>query len=1014
MRNVWSFLDKKKWIFACMGGICLLLVQSLYDADDAKWANNRILQINGFCEGVVKPFLLAFKNKFPDGIDTNDYFDSTSTLVTKGENQTNGTSDNDHTDDDTNDSPEVNFTSRVYDDRSKNSRISFTCDFPDYREFSFPVAEELDVVELQAFLHGYTYCEAINGNYGSDFDTSVQDGSDLDVWPKDLQVIIHSDAEKYLSASCCSNSDICQDIEENFNYNSSCFLDANEFLLTTDISAELDDAYDSLVPVLCANTRSLTFGLTQKGASVGPQEHRRIIEKFLECSASYDDFHLPSFAVKIEKETNTLNVTCFTCDIFYETYTACEELQDDFVTYNLCFPSDQQEYYILDVVDVEEDFVKCNTQNESNYTQTLVLPQEYIKDTTQAKIEESLYEFLQCRLEMGAYGILGAEDLPEFEFVSAETHNVTFDWWTGYTVVADVTIRCNDKCSNGAFCRDIETHYNGELTCVTMHHCSFSYLAQWWGSWWNFDSIQIDYTLESITGGKFESYSDQYKKDLESRLLRNLEDYIECRFKDDPRDQSNSWRYYVFGWISGDKYTLICDSECDTIPYCDALRIRRKEDPKDDLCFEKWIGVGEDERVNVNYDYQLNYEANNVGAPQSFSYSVQTVAGNPIHREYYGHLMQPSTTELDTDQKEEQKKSLKDLMIGFGLLDETDVSANNAALNNLCNDLDEHVTCDVSKRIVKIDMEIPNGGFKAPTIKTDFGDQLKELTLGVNVDDPFDFPGNHFFNMTKLRSLILRARGKMQGSLDSKIGEMSNLAYLDLNQCPMLENDHKGITGAIPTEIESISLMVLDMGCNKLSGKIPDAFYDGEVPEEFYEDKDDDYPRAKKIYSKIILNDNNLQRTISDDIDQFYHLNQLSLARNKFSGIFPHMKKLNNLQFLDLQGNRDVTNCTNSTGNKGFTGDIPKIVKQLDNKLEVLSLNDNCFNGKLYNKMRNLKKVKYLNLKNNDLTGEIPPQLIELESLKYLFLQGNPRLDKTVTPELKTFLEENGVDHDLY
>jgi len=48
---------------------------------------------------------------------------------------------------------------------------------------------------------------------------------------------------------------------------------------------------------------------------------------------------------------------------------------------------------------------------------------------------------------------------------------------------------------------------------------------------------------------------------------------------------------------------------------------------------------------------------------------------------------------------------------------------------------------------------------------------------------------------------------------------------------------------------------------------------------------------------------------------------------------------------------------------------------------------------------------------NNDLTGAIPPQLIELESLKYLFLQGNPRLDKTVTPELKTFLEENGVDH---
>jgi len=311
-----------------------------------------------------------------------------------------------------------------------------------------------------------------------------------------------------------------------------------------------------------------------------------------------------------------------------------------------------------------------------------------MKDTTQKKIEESLDEFLQCRLEMGVYGILGAEDFPKFEFVSAQTHNVTWESMTGYTVVADVTIRCNDKCSNGAFCRDIETHYNGELTCVTMHHCSMSRGRR------NLDSIRIDYDLEFLTGGKFESYSDQYKKDMESRLERNFEDYIECRFKDDRRSGN---AFGVYGYINKNIFELFCRSDCGTIPYCDALRLKRKEDSKDDLCFEKWIGVGEDERVNINYDYELDYETNNAGGTESFSYSVQTAASDPISREYYGNLIPQDQPELDTTEEEDQKQNLEELMDGFGFVQEFDYPS-------LCTAMNEHVTCDLRNRIVKIDV----------------------------------------------------------------------------------------------------------------------------------------------------------------------------------------------------------------------------------------------------------------------------------------------------------------------
>jgi len=54
--------------------------------------------------------------------------------------------------------------------------------------------------------------------------------------------------------------------------------------------------------------------------------------------------------------------------------------------------------------------------------------------------------------------------------------------------------------------------------------------------------------------------------------------------------------------------------------------------------------------------------------------------------------------------------------------------------------------------------------------------------------------------------------------IDVSYPSYSNLIYFFnlftaiIDQCPMLENDHKGITGAIPTEIGSVPLMVVDMG----------------------------------------------------------------------------------------------------------------------------------------------------------------------------------------------------------
>jgi len=549
-----------------------------------------------------------------------------------------------------------------------------------------------------------------------------------------------------------------------------------------------------------------------------------------------------------------------------------------------------------------------------------------------------------------------------------------------------VTIICDDKCHNGVFCRDILTQFTTELACLTKNTCRFMY----------WDAIHIDYEVEFQTGEQFESYTWLYQRDVEMRMERNFREYIKCRFEDDPR--YDDWFFDVYGWIWDSTFNMICFSDCNTIPYCDALRLRRKEDSKDDLCYKKWIEVGDDERVITVYDYSIDYGSTANGLTGLFSYNVQSMSGDPIMRQYYGSWALSDLPALTSAQEATQASQLKNLMELYGF-NEPDVN-----FNDVCTHLTYHIKCEENKRIIQIDMEIPNGnGFKANTIKNHFGNALQSLTLGINLQEPKDLP-NTFFEIPGLITLTLRGRGKLIGSLPTSLGDLCELKNLDLNQCPFLGNDHEGIAGPIPSEIGLLPMKLIDLGCNKFTGEIPD---------EFYKDTDE----TPKFYKVITLNDNNFMGTISDDLNYMFTLTQLSLARNRFSGAFPSSLFLWKLKLLDAQKNRDpeITNCAqeSASGNYGFTGPLPDILKNPLSKLEVVSLNDNCFTGTIPREIKWIENLKYLNLQNNDLTGAIPRQVVKCENLEVLLLGGNPQLDYYVHPKIREFLTERGVIHDL-
>uniref|UniRef100_A0A0E0QYD2 non-specific serine/threonine protein kinase n=1 Tax=Oryza rufipogon TaxID=4529 RepID=A0A0E0QYD2_ORYRU len=198
-----------------------------------------------------------------------------------------------------------------------------------------------------------------------------------------------------------------------------------------------------------------------------------------------------------------------------------------------------------------------------------------------------------------------------------------------------------------------------------------------------------------------------------------------------------------------------------------------------------------------------------------------------------------------------------------------------------------------------------------------------------------------------------------------------------------IQNNRLG--GALPNSITNLSaqLELLDIGFNKISGKIPDGINNF----------------LKLI--KLGLSNNRFSGPIPDSIGRLETLQYLTLENNLLSGIIPSsLGNLTQLQQLSLDNNSLEGPLPASIGNlqqliiatfsnNKLRDQLPGDIFNLPSLSYILDLSRNHFSGSLPSAVGGLTKLTYLYMYSNNFSGLLPNSLSNCQSLMELHLDDN-------------------------
>ncbi|CAL5342987.1 unnamed protein product [Camellia sinensis] len=215
----------------------------------------------------------------------------------------------------------------------------------------------------------------------------------------------------------------------------------------------------------------------------------------------------------------------------------------------------------------------------------------------------------------------------------------------------------------------------------------------------------------------------------------------------------------------------------------------------------------------------------------------------------------------------------------------------------------------------------------------------------------------------------------IKGNIPSEIGNISNLAFLNLQQ--------NGLTGFIPSTIKALGkLQILDLSNNKLYGFIPD-----------------DICQLKNM-GDLRLNQNELFGLIPECLGNITSLRYLHLNSNKLTFVIPtRLGNLKDILEINLSSNSLNGNLPPQLGSfkvitlidfsmNQFTGKIPSTIIGLQN-LVTLSLAHNKLQGSIPDSFGSMVSLEFLDLSYNDLSDVIPKSLATLSHLSYLNVSFN-------------------------
>ncbi|PVH65624.1 hypothetical protein PAHAL_1G040400 [Panicum hallii] len=246
----------------------------------------------------------------------------------------------------------------------------------------------------------------------------------------------------------------------------------------------------------------------------------------------------------------------------------------------------------------------------------------------------------------------------------------------------------------------------------------------------------------------------------------------------------------------------------------------------------------------------------------------------------------------------------------------------------------------------------------------------------------------------KLRNLVNLDLGgnRLNGKIPESIGQLKRLEGLHLNNNNMF--------GELPSALSNCTnIITIDLKDNNFCGELHkvnffnllnlkalDLLYNnftGTIPESIY---------SCSNLMALRLSSNNLHGQLSPRIRNLKYLVFLSLGANNFTNI------TNTLQIL--KNCRNLTSLLIGSSYKGEAMPEDETIDGFQN-LRVLSINDCSLSGKIPLWLSKLKNLEMLFLDRNQLSGPIPAWIKNLTSLFLLDLASN-----NLTGELPTALME--------
>ncbi|KAL5568469.1 hypothetical protein UlMin_025044 [Ulmus minor] len=212
---------------------------------------------------------------------------------------------------------------------------------------------------------------------------------------------------------------------------------------------------------------------------------------------------------------------------------------------------------------------------------------------------------------------------------------------------------------------------------------------------------------------------------------------------------------------------------------------------------------------------------------------------------------------------------------------------------------------------------------------------LSPLPLSV-----IDLTSNELFGPLPLfpptTSYLMVSDNSFSGSISSLCTTRLSLRALDLS--------HNNLSGELPNCWKQLDLEYLNLANNHFWGKLPASLSNSSSSDLNY----------------LNLANNNFSGSILPIWNIIPQIQLLNLRENNFSGEILSLQSCDNLQFLDLGGNK-------------ISGRIPDCIgRQNPPTLVVLVLQSNEFNGSIPSGLCNLQTLQVLDLSRNNVSGFVP------------------------------------------